>query len=286
MAGRKRHVEEEEHENHERWLVTYADMVTLLMVLFIVLFAMGKPDAEKFQALKASLAIGFGQEATVLTGGSSLLQEPGTRAVAPVTPVSRRPAPTGDDVERTVADRNAARRELARLRAIEKRIRQALRARGLRGDIRTGYDERGLVVSLVSKHVVFRSNLATLSPRGARVVDAVGPVLVKLPDRLEISGNTNQLGARPRYYATDWDLSSARAITVLRRLEERLGVETARLSVAAYGQTRPLVDPERPGAQVVNKRVDIVVLSAADATVRQLLPELAGSTDRPTAGGH
>ncbi|WKN47605.1 flagellar motor protein MotB [Nocardioides sp. Arc9.136] len=283
--SRHRPHEEEEHENHERWMVTYADMITLLMVLFIVLFAMGQTDVEKFKALKASLAMGFGQESAVLDGSSSLLQEPGTEAVAQVAPRTPRPAAApGSQVDRTVATRNAAQRELARLRGVEARVRAALRRRGLESDVRTTYDERGLVVSLVSKHVVFRNDLATLSARGERVVDAVGPVLADLPDRLEIAGNTNQVDVSPAFFDTDWDLSSARAVTVLRRLEERLGVRTDRLSVAAYGRTRPLVDPARPGSQVVNKRVDIVVLSPADATVRELLPGLAdGDASRTTS---
>ncbi|MDN4173551.1 flagellar motor protein MotB [Nocardioides sp. SOB77] len=288
-SRRHRPHEEEEHENHERWMVTYADMITLLMVLFIVLFAMGQTDVEKFKALKASLAVGFGQESAVLDGSSSLLQQPGTQAVTQVAPKVPRPVAADGQVDRTVATRNAARRELARLRTVEARIRQALRQRGLESDVRTTYDERGLVVSLVSKHVVFRNDLATLSARGERVVDAVGPVLADLPDRLEIAGNTNQVDVRPAYFDTDWDLSSARAVTVLRRLEERLGVRTDRLSVAGYGRTRPLVDPARRGSQVVNKRVDIVVLSPAEASVRELLPELAADGTRspatPTTSG-
>lgn len=286
-SRRHRPHEEEEHENHERWMVTYADMITLLMVLFIVLFAMGQTDVEKFKALKASLAMGFGQESAVLDGSSSLLQNPGTQAVAQVRPITPRPEmPDATEVQRTVATRNAAQRELARLRTIEDRIRKALRERGLQGDVRTTYDERGLVVSLVSKHVVFRNDLATLSPRGERVVDAVGPVLADLSEPLEIAGNTNQVDVRPAYFDTDWDLSAARAVTVLRRLEERIGVRTDRLSVAAYGRTRPLVDPSRPGSQVVNKRVDIVVLSPEDATVRDLIPDLAeGQGSTPDPGG-
>ena len=69
----RRHHEEEEHENHERWMVTYADMVTLLMVLFIVMFAMSQVDEKKFMALKAGLSAGFANSASVLPGSSSLL---------------------------------------------------------------------------------------------------------------------------------------------------------------------------------------------------------------------
>ena len=72
---RQKHIEPEEHENHERWLVTYADMLTLLMVLFIVMFAMSQVDQEKYNALKNGLADGFGADASVMTGSDSILQE-------------------------------------------------------------------------------------------------------------------------------------------------------------------------------------------------------------------
>ena len=86
MAARRRgrREEPEEHDNHERWLVTYADMVTLLMVLFIVMFAMSVVDEKKFNALKAGLAAGFGQSTSVLEGSDSLLEQPGATAIEPV----------------------------------------------------------------------------------------------------------------------------------------------------------------------------------------------------------
>lgn len=283
MAGRRprRHVEEE-HEDSERWLITYSDLITLLMALFIILYAMSYTDTEKYTALRQGLAVGFGESSVVQNGGTSLLQETGSSAIAAnratqvedATFVAPKATSTGGEGEL----REAARRELTRLRGIEGRLRRALRAEGLSADVRTSYDERGLVVSLVSRHVVFRNDLATLSARGERVVDVLGPVLASIPDALEVAGNTNQVDVKPAYFDTDWDLSSARAITVLRRLEERLDVATGRLAVAGYGVTRPLIEPSRAGSQAINKRVDVVVLSAAEAAIRELLPELARIT--------
>src|SRR6476646_9673436 len=83
--GRRRELHEE-HENHERWLVTYADMVTLLMVLFIVMFAMSSVDQKKFIELKAGLAAGFGDSTSVMTGSQSTMDQPGVSAIAPVEP--------------------------------------------------------------------------------------------------------------------------------------------------------------------------------------------------------
>ena len=129
------------------------------------------------------------------------------------------------------------------------------------------------MLSLVSRHVVFRADLATLSARGQTVVDKLGAVLRTVEDPLEIDGHTNQVPVKPKYFATDWDLSAARAVTVLRRLEEVGGIATSRLSLAAFGHSRPLVDPSAPGSQDINKRVDVVVLSRSSSTTTDTLPE-------------
>lgn len=302
MAGhggrRKRHEEHEEHENHERWLVTYADMVTLLMVLFIVMFAMSQVDERKYAELKEGLAAGFGSHESILDGSTSIQSQSGSAAVEAVAPnlaagdlPPAQQAVLADAVQqaealerqRAWADAEA---EAERLEEVRRRLMEALERQGLRGDVTTTYDHRGLVVSLVSRHVVFEADLAVLSVRGQQVVDAVAPVLRRLEDPLQVDGHTNQVPVRPKYFATDWDLSSARAVTVLRRLEERHGLPAARLSVAGYGHTRPLVDPSEPGSQAVNKRVDIVVLSQLPPEEAALLPQVTGSgRDRPGARG-
>lgn len=291
---RTKHEEPEEHENHERWLVTYADMVTLLMVLFIVMFAMSAVDQEKYNALKSGLATGFGQD-SILNGNESVLADDNS----PITTINPQLANASlSEKERAAVDgalqeqnrmaaersRDDAAAEVERLDEVYERIRAALRERGLEDDVQASYDERGLVVSLVSKHVVFEADLATLSDRGRLVVDTMAPVLRELADPLQVDGHTNQASGKPRFFDTDWDLSAARAIAVLRRLDEHLGVPAERLSLAAYGHERPLVDPAEAGSQAINKRVDIVVLSSAPADARALLAEVA--REKRAAGFH
>jgi len=286
---RKKHEEHEEHENHERWLVSYADMVTLLMVLFVVMFAMSQVDEKKYAQLKDGLAAGFGSSDSLLSGSASILDQAGSSAVQAISPqvdtadmTPEQQQAVADAVQQTQALQNQrswdeATVEAERLEQVRRDLLGALDAHGLGGDVTTTYDHRGLVVSLVSRHVVFEANLATLSARGQQVVDAIAPVLARLEDDLQVDGHTNQVPVKPKYYDTDWDLSAARAVTVLRRLEERHGLPTSRLSVAGYGHTRPLVDPDEPGSQEVNKRVDIVVLTGLAPQDAALLPEAADS---------
>jgi chemotaxis protein MotB len=284
MSRRQKHVHEEEHENHERWLVTYADMVTLLMVLFIVMFAMSSVDQKKFNALKEGLAAGFGQSTSVLDGSSSILDEPGTSVAEPINPNKVKDTPEITELKVEAASQALrlqnqqryaeAAAEADRLGGVQQRLQEALAAQGLADDVTTKIDGRGLTVSLVSRHVVFEANLADLSPRGMRIVDTLAPVLRELEDRLQIEGHTNQAPGAPKYYASDWDLSSARAVTVLRYLNEIRGVPADRLAAVGFGHIKPLVDPSRPESQQLNKRVDIVVMSRLAEENNELLGQV------------
>jgi chemotaxis protein MotB len=300
--ARKRHEEEEEHEEgSERWLVTYADMLTLLMVLFIVLFAMSTVDADKYEQLKSGLADGFGRSLSVLDGAEKTIQNKGSLEQASASHdllLDELPENQRAQVQAAV-DRNArqrtqrayadAKNEADRLTAIWRRMQQALRKQGLQDDVQARIDERGLVVSLVSRHVVFAPNVADLTRRGQRILHTIAPVLAGLTEPIEVDGHTNQVKVKPKYYPTDWELSSARAVTALRFLQESERIPAGRLTASAFGHTKPLVDPQARGSQAVNKRVDVVVLSQVPAETREKLTEIpgelqAGPTTGPTAG--
>ncbi|GAA3531153.1 OmpA/MotB family protein [Nocardioides daeguensis] len=282
---RRRH-HEEEHEDHgaghERWLVTYADMVTLLMVLFIVMFAMSNVDEKKYEELKEGLAVGFGREQSILNGASPVSNAKGVTAenasfemLLAQVPENQRETVTKilQESDRLKSERTqgAARAEVDRLLKVWKKIDKALRDQGLRDDVRATIDERGLVVSLVSQHVVFDPDIAELTERGRRVVDAIAPVLAELHEPIELDGHTNQEPVKPRYYPSDWELSLARAANVLHRLEDTHGIPARRLRATGFGHTKPLVDPARTGSQRVNKRVDVLVLSQQPAETRALM---------------
>jgi chemotaxis protein MotB len=281
MSRRHKHVHEEEHVNHERWLVTYADMITLLMVLFIVMFAMSSVDQKKFNALKEGLAAGFGQSTSVLDGSSSILSEPGLAVAEPINPKATQETPEIQELKAEAVSAamhkqnqqryDAAAAEADRLVQVERRLVAALRDRGLEDDVTTKIDGRGLTVSLVSRHVVFEANLATLTERGRRIVDTLAPVLRGITDRLQIEGHTNQAPGAPKFYASDWDLSTARAVEVLRYLNEHRSVPADRLAAVGFGHIKPLVDPATPGSQELNKRVDIVVMSTLAEENAELL---------------
>jgi chemotaxis protein MotB len=286
MARRRREEEEEHDDGAERWLVTYADMLTLLMVLFIVLFAMSTVDSQKYEQLKNGLADGFGRSLSILDGSAKSIENKGSIDQAAASydqlldelPANQR-AKMQQIVDRSAQQRIQrqyadAKNEVESMLAIWHRMQAALRKEGLQDDVQAMIDERGLIVSLVSHHVVFEPNIATLTPRGKRILDTLAPVLARLSEPIEIDGHTNQVKVKPKYYPTDWELSSARAITALRHLQEVDGLPNHRLTASAFGHTKPLIDPRTPGSQAVNKRVDIVVLSQAPAETREKFSQI------------
>jgi chemotaxis protein MotB len=292
--SRRREEPEENHGNHERWLLTYADMITLLMVLFIVMFAISQVDQRRFDMLKEGLAAGFGQNPSPFQGERSVLAESGKVPLSEIKPAVDQARPDSPDLKqqsRSASDAGArdayaeAAAEVRRLSALRRQIMKVLTAHGYQHDVALRIDERGLRISLVSRHIVFAANLSTLTPRGERVLDVLAPILHDLPNQIDIDGHTNQIKVKPKYYPTDWELSAARAVTVLRYLHEHGNVPAQHMSAVAYGHEKPLMDPSLPGSQALNKRVDIVVLSGASEDARKLFRQVLRDQRTPSREG-
>jgi chemotaxis protein MotB len=294
--GKKKHGgHDEEHENHERWLVSYADMLTLLFVLFVVLFSMSQVDSKKFTKLADGLAEGFGSSSAAFTGKNSPLEGPGGNngsafpLEAGVDPalrdtVKKTNAAKDSELAEAVAsagrakasrDAEAAEQEVDNLREVEKKIKAALIAARQEKNVRFSIDERGLVITVVTSDVVFPGDRADLLVAGRKILNAVAPTLTKLPNKIQVDGHTNQLRVPTRVYPSAWELSTARASIVVRYLVGK-GLAAGRLSAAGYAGTRPLIDPDDPRSVRMNRRVDIVVLSELPADQRALLPSAAG----------
>jgi chemotaxis protein MotB len=289
----KKH-EEEEHENHERWLVSYADMVTLLMCLFIVLYAISQVDITKFTALSQGLSQGFGAPVTILNDGAAL----DTNTQDPLQPVQVQAQAAIDGTAQTDAEKAAAAQVAQQkaqqtaaeakgaydaLAAARDALAAALAAAGYPDAATFKIDERGLVVHVVADQVLFDAEQAGLRPEGKKVLDALGPTLKGLTEQLRVEGHANSLPVtRGGPWRSNWDLSAVRATTVLLHLTQSDGVPEGRMSATGYSDTRPLVPDSAPNAMSVNRRVDIVVLSTASPEANALLP----SIDATSAGSH
>lgn len=260
--SRRRPVEVEGEGGSERWLVTYADMLTLLLVLFIVLFSMSVVNTSKFEALKASLASVFGNGASgVVGGGTSILDNSAVdNGHAPVNPgapaAPLNPSETG--IQTDLSTR--AQQEVQNFQKIERAVNRSLDRHGMSGDVQFSMDRRGLVMTVVTNALVFPGNSAELQPEGQRIIAAIAPPLRKITNQIAVNGYTNQVPASTYPYPTGWELSSARASAVVRQLIAD-GVAEPRLSATGYNDLDPLVSPSNPHAATRNRRVDIVVVS-------------------------
>lgn len=245
----------EEHENHERWLITYADMITLLMAFFIMLFAMSQLDLAKFKEFQQGVAGELGGSGLV-QGGAGLLPEAGKGRGegAGLGPGA------GGQRERIVAEQEA-------LHEVQDKLEQAAVARGSEGVFLFEDQRRGLSVQ-IRGGVLFPPGSADLSPQGKVLLTEVAAVVRNLPNPLLIEGHTDNVPIRSRY-ADNWELSSARALSVLRFLSTQSGIVSSRLSAAGYGDQHPIASNDTAQGRARNRRVEIVVVAMEDEEARR-----------------
>lgn len=296
-AKRKKggHEEHEEHVNHERWLVSYADMLTLLFVLFVVLFSMSDINMKKFAQLASGLTEGFGAQSAAFQGRTAALDGSGNNAqvlkIDPGADPGDGKAGTSNMTAKEIQavnnalvaasrskasqDAKAATKEAQNLKKIENKLADALAKQKLLNTVQFTIDRRGLVVTIVTNEVVFDGNRADLQAGGKKILNALAPTLSKLPNNIEVDGNTNQLKARTTYYPSGWELSAARASTTVRYLVGH-GLAKSRMSAVGFSDTKPLIDPSDPRSITMNRRVDVVVLTTLKADQAALLPAAAG----------
>jgi chemotaxis protein MotB len=283
--------EPEAHENHERYLLTYADMITLLMALFIILFAIGQTDIAKFKRFQTGLQKEFGAPAldggTGVLDGSQLPADPDVSAALayvsagltdPSTLATGGPEAGNGEGEGggspwqvTPANADYA------AEAIQQRIADA----GVpEGEVIVRTDERGVVIVLQTDGVTFRSGSWTLEDAGRNVLAALAGPLSTLVNNIIVEGHTDNQPMSSGSI-TNWELSGFRAASVVRELESQ-GIPTERLRIGGYGDTHPVADNATPEGRAQNRRVEIVLsVAEGDAGIATLLqsPELRALRD-------
>ncbi|AXL12283.1 hypothetical protein DXT68_09130 [Microbacterium foliorum] len=256
------HDDDAHDEPDERWAVSYADMVTVLMCLFIVLFAVSNVDKTKFELLANSLATGFGQEST--EGGADT-------AEGVVVPEELQ----DDDGVVDLAARAEA--EFESLEELRDRMTASLATQGLQDTVQFVIDDRGLQVGLVGAETFFADNSTALSAKADSVLDAIGDVLTTVDNQVSVEGHADhRVSALP--FPTNWELSGGRATQVARFLVEHEGIGGPRVKATAYSDTRPIAQGDSPQALASNRRVDIVVESTEAEQVRALIPAIAAAS--------
>ncbi len=265
---KKQHGGHEEEGSSERWTTSYMDMVTVLMCLFIVLYAMSTFDKDKFEKLRLALSTGFGET-------RSHTVDTATGVVVPKKDVGKKgilAAQQSSGNSASSAAAAAAVTETTKLTNLEKQIQAALAAQGLASNVSFSIDSRGLTVGLVGSQTFFAGNSAVLQPVTLHVLGVIGPILTALPNQVAVEGHADG-HANPAPFASDWDLAAGRSTAVLKYLVNTVGVPDGRIYSVSYGAARPISPDMVPSQYALNRRVDIVVLSSAPENVRDLIPK-------------
>jgi len=220
-----------------RWLLTYSDMITLLMAFFIMLYSMSILNLNRFRQVAVSIRSGFG----------GLVQGQGRSPLAASGQFSIKPSPIAGD---TVGVPWQAVSELQQV-VSKSRLEKVVKLR---------QDERGFVVSLVTDKALFAKGQADLSSGSKKILDAIAGLLKKVPNQVRVEGHTCNLPVASERYPSNWELSTARATNVVRYFIEEKGIPADRLSVAGYADSKPLVPNTSESNRALNRRVDVVVL--------------------------
>jgi chemotaxis protein MotB len=262
MAGHRRKRGghgERAHENHERWLLTYADMITLLVAFFIMLYAMSVLNQEKFEQLAISIRSGFG--GSMMNGTPTIIKSGGGVNGMPAITTSSQAVTelpkegTFPQQVKQVADTHDARR----LDKAFEILRAYIKKHDLERFMRVVRDERGVVVTVMTDKMLFARGQADLRPEELGLLNELSGVLNTVPNQVRVEGHTDDLPIHTVRFPSNWELSVTRATTVLRYFEQR-GVSPHRLEAAGYAGERPLAPNDSERDRALNRRVDVVIL--------------------------
>ena len=267
-GARKRRGAAAEHENEERWLLTYADMITLLMALFMVLFSIANVNQEKMKQLSKSLNEAFSGK--ILPGGKAV-QNHGAgdeaKRPAPQPPIPAITPLVGDAA--AASNEDEARREEDDFRRIKRLIDRYAREHGLQDKIQTTITQRGLVIRLLTDQVLFDSGDATLKPQAHPILSKVAELIaIGGAHDVAVEGHTDDVPIRGSVYATNWELSTARASRVVRFLIEH-GAPMMRMGATGYASLHPIADNATEAGRSRNRRVEVVVLRSKEGAASE-----------------
>lgn len=236
----------EKEGNSERWLLTYSDLITLLMIFFIVLYAMGNTDATKYKALSEGLNAAMGGN-----GGKNIIGTDGAVGVSI------------DDSNWKPADTNVVSQspEDAKLEDVQKKIDGYINNSGLKGSVTTEIEDKGLVVS-IKDALFFGSGKADINASYEQRLIEIGKFLGQIDNYVVVEGNTDNVPMSNYLFKDNIDLASGRANNVMRVLITEAGISPSRIASRSNGEYRPIATNDTAEGRAKNRRVDIFILNS------------------------
>jgi chemotaxis protein MotB len=276
--SRRRRGHAAEHDNDERWLLTYADMITLLMALFMVLFSISSVNISKYRTLQMALKAAFSGD--ILPGGKSI-EQPGasanssrapttidTPAIVRLTPnvtselehvPSSSQASSASAAASAAANVSAAQQEQASFETLERELNEYAAKHGFARSVHIAIEQRGLVIRVLTDGLLFTSGSAALESQGQPLLSEIATLLnIDHIHPIAVEGNTDNVPISGGAFPSNWELSTARASTVVRFLIGK-GVDSQRLSAVGYAEQRPIASNSTAAGRALNRRVAIVL---------------------------
>jgi chemotaxis protein MotB len=282
--GRRRHGGAEEGSN-ERWLLTYADMITLLMALFMVLFSISSVNISKYQTLQKSLKAAF--SGNILPGGKAVAQQGATVELQAIEPVktegsaslqnsslhgassataSTNAASSSASAAAAALKQAAAQNQAAEFARIKRELDAYAASHGFAKSVQTTIEARGLVIRVLTDDLLFASGKAALEGRAGGLLAEIAQLLnVDQTHPISVEGNTDNVPIHSSQFPSNWELSTARASTVVRFLIAH-GIGAGRLTATGNAEQHPFDSNATAAGRARNRRVEIVMrrISAAE----------------------
>lgn len=262
-SRRRRGGHGEAEESDERWLLTYADMITLLMALFMVLFSISSVNISKFITLQNSLQDAF--SGRILPGGRALLESGGDTTSPKVasTPPAATPSVSSDGAGKAAAAKAAAKTEEQDFKKLKARVDEYVAKHGLSAKVTTLITKDGLVIRLLTDKLLFASGSATVQPAGAGLLEQVGQLLRGAASHtVKVRGFTDPVPIHTAAFPSNWELSAGRAASVVRAFAHA-GVAPERMEAAGRASLDPLTTNVTPEGRARNRRVEVLLPRAA-----------------------
>ncbi|WP_068620515.1 flagellar motor protein MotB [Paenibacillus tuaregi] len=258
--------QQESGESKDRWMITYADLITLLLIFFIIMYAMSRLDVEKYQIVTESLQMTFKNGDSVLDLGSGITGTAGKNTSK--TPPSQQGAEKGNSDKqgnsgstKPLTDREQAfRKQEEQLQNLMKMIQEYIKSNHLEDQIHVADLAKGISITL-SDRFLFDVGKADLKPGSAEALNKLASLFSKLDTVISIEGHTdNQPVSAGARYKDNWELSGARALSVLRYFIDTAKLKPDEFQYAGYADTRPAADNTTDQGRQKNRRVEITVL--------------------------
>ncbi len=248
--------EPEKHVNHERWLVSYADFITLLFAVFVVLYAMGQSDKKKVEEVMQSIQSSFGMATAGATAPKINVIASQTITVIP----SLKPEVKVNPMGRTRSGQGKARAEEKDFRQIKSAVEAYLIKQGAQNKVTLEITRRGLIVSL-KEAGFFNSGQANIKPEAYDLINTIAEVMTQYNNPLRLEGHTDNVPISTAQFPSNWELSTARATNGLKYLLKNFDVDADKISATGYAEFRPIAENDTPEGRGKNRRVDLVMLS-------------------------